>query len=260
MYCEIFNFNIDFQTLIKFAPNGLILSGGPASVHNSIYNLKIPEFIFTINIPILGICYGMQAMVHQFGGVVNQANKCEFGCAKIIIQKPSKLFKNLPNIQDVWMSHGDEVVNLSKTFEVIAISDNNSISVIKHLNKPFYGVQYHPEVTHSRYGKELLSNFVLHLCNCKALWNSKNIISNIVSDICTKISSDSVLLGLSGGVDSLVVAALLQKAIGNRLTCVFIDTGLLRLHEGDKVMSDFSKNIEITNLLRINAENRFFKN
>lgn len=257
VYCEIFPYDIDYKKILDFLPSGIILSGGPESIHIS-SQVKVSSSVFDMNIPVLGICYGMQSMIHEFGGKIIEANKREFGYAKLKVVNDEKIFKNLPNIQDVWMSHGDKVIELGDNFKVIAISQNAPIAAIKHLSKPFYGVQYHPEITHSQYGKELLSNFILGVCNCNALWNPSNIIKDSISHIQSQVRDDQVLLGLSGGVDSSVAAALVHKAIKNQLTCVFIDTGLLRLNEGDQVMETFTKNMNVK-VLRINAEDRFFK-
>jgi len=257
VYCEIFPYDVDFKTVLSFAPNGVILSGGPESVHAS-SEVRASSSIFDMDVPVLGICYGMQVMVHQFGGKITESDKCEFGYAKLKVTFARQLFKNLPDIQDVWMSHGDKVVELGNAFEVIAASENTPFAAIKHVKKPFYGVQYHPEVTHSQYGKELLSNFVLSICDCEALWNPANIIEDTIARIRAQVGRDRVVLGLSGGVDSSVAAALLHKAIENQLTCVFVDTGLLRLHEGDQVMATFAENMHVE-VLRINAEDRFFK-
>ena len=197
VYCEIFPYDVDFKEVLSFAPNGVILSGGPESVHSS-SDVRVPAPIFEMNIPVLGICYGMQVMVHQFGGKVMRSDKCEFGYAELRINLTKKLFKNLPDVQDVWMSHGDKVIDLGKAFEVIGASENTPIAAIKHLKKPFYGVQYHPEVTHSQYGKELLSNFVLNICHCDALWNPANIIEDTIVRIRAQVGCDRVVLGLSG--------------------------------------------------------------
>ncbi len=255
VYCEIYPYDVDVSFIKDFAASGIILSGGPESVNESVH-VRAPECVFELNVPVLGICYGMQTMAHQFGGEVASSDKREFGYAKIEISKVTPLYESVPQTQDVWMSHGDKVVDLGDEFEVIASSENAPIAAMAHKTKPYYGVQYHPEVTHSAYGKELLENFAFKICGCEALWNPASIIEDAVQKIKAQVGSDEVVLGLSGGVDSSVVAALLHKAIGEQLTCVFVDTGLLRLHEGDQVMQTFAENMHV-NVVRVNAEERF---
>ncbi|WP_119328783.1 glutamine-hydrolyzing GMP synthase [Cysteiniphilum halobium] len=255
VYCEIYPYDVDVSFIKDFAANGIILSGGPESVNESAH-VRAPQCVFELNVPVLGICYGMQTMAHQFGGEVGSSDKREFGYAKIEISKVTPLYESVPQTQDVWMSHGDKVIDLGDAFEVIASSENAPIAAMAHKTKPYYGVQYHPEVTHSAYGKELLENFAFKICGCEALWNPASIIEDAVQKIKAQVGSDEVVLGLSGGVDSSVVAALLHKAIGAQLTCVFVDTGLLRLHEGDQVMQTFAENMHV-NVVRVNAEARF---
>nr|WP_208123257.1 glutamine-hydrolyzing GMP synthase [Facilibium subflavum] len=257
VFCEIMPYDVDKEHILAFNAKGIIFSGGPESVHISV-DVRVPEFIFSLNVPVLGICYGMQSMVYQLGGQVAASDKREFGYAKISVAQESVLFDNLPQVQDVWMSHGDKVVELGDNFVTIAASDNAPIAAVAHREKPFFGVQFHPEVTHSQYGKELLENFIFNVCHCQALWNPANIIDDLVERTRAQIGTDQVILGLSGGVDSSVVAALLHKAVGDQLTCVFVDTGLLRLHEGDQVMNVFAEHKHI-NVIRVNAEARFLK-
>lgn len=256
VYCEIYPYSVNVNVIKSFLADGIILSGGPESVNESV-QVRAPDCVFDLGIPVLGICYGMQIMAHQFSGEVAPSGKREFGYSKIEIKKKTPLYDAVPQIQDVWMSHGDEVVALGDDFEVIASSDNAPIAAIAHKHKPFYGVQYHPEVTHSTYGKELLENFAFKICGCRALWSPINIIEDAVAKIKSQVGNDEVILGLSGGVDSSVVAALLHIAIGKKLTCVFVDTGLLRLNEGDEVMRNFAENMNV-NVIRVNAEERFF--
>ena len=255
VYCEIHPYDVYASFIKDFSATGIILSGGPESVNQS-EHVRAPECVFQLNVPVLGICYGMQTMAHQFGGRVVSYEKREFGYAKIEINKATLLYESVPKTQDVWMSHGDKVVDLGEEFEVIASSDNAPIAAMAHKTKPYYGVQYHPEVTHSAYGKELLENFAFKICGCEELWNPANIIEDAVQKIKAQVGSDQVVLGLSGGVDSSVVATLLHKAIGKQLTCVFVDTGLLRLHEGSQVMKTFTENMYV-NVIRVNAEARF---
>ena len=255
VYCEIFPYDVDVEHIMSFGSNGVILSGSPESVHAS-GEVRSPECVFELGVPVLGICYGMQTMVHQFSGSVESSDKCEFGYAKITTNDSCKLFDGLPQTQDVWMSHGDKVVNTGDHFQVVASSDNAPIAAVSHKYKPFYGVQYHPEVTHSEYGKEILENFVIKICNCQSLWNPASIVENLIESVKHQVGGDQVILGLSGGVDSSVVAALLHKAIGSQLTCVFVDTGLLRLNEGDQVMQAFAEHMDIK-VIKVEAEQRF---
>lgn len=257
VYCEIYPYDIDIDVIRAFSASGVILSGGPESVNES-GHVRAPQCVFELGVPVLGVCYGMQTMAHQFGGQVASSDKREFGYAKIQINQLSPLYDDVPSTQDVWMSHGDKVVEPGEHFDIIASSENAPIAAMAHKNKPFYGVQYHPEVTHTAYGKELLENFVFKICSCETLWNPASIIEDAVAKIKAQVGSDEVVLGLSGGVDSSVVAALLHKAIGDRLTCVFVDTGLLRLHEGDQVMQTFAENMHV-NVIRVNAEERFLE-
>ncbi|WP_116963482.1 glutamine-hydrolyzing GMP synthase [Fastidiosibacter lacustris] len=257
VYCEIYSYDVAIEHIKSFAAKGIILSGGPESVNES-ECVRAPECVFELGVPVLGICYGMQTMVHQFGGKVASSDKREFGYAKIELKTTSVLYNGIPDVQDVWMSHGDKVVELGEHFEVIAASENAPIAAMAHKCQPFFGVQYHPEVTHSAYGKELLENFAFKICGCEARWNPASIIEDAVNKIRKQVGEDEVILGLSGGVDSSVVAALLHKAIGDQLTCVFVDTGLLRLHEGDQVMQTFAENMHVK-VIRVNAESRFFE-
>ncbi len=255
VYCEIYPFDVDPEYIERFAANGIILSGGPESVHES-DKVRAPECVFNLDVPVLGICYGMQTMVHQFGGKVEASNEREFGHANIETLANQSLFLNTPLEQSVWMSHGDKVTNIGKNFKVIASSANAPIAAVAHVDKLFFGVQFHPEVTHSEFGKAILENFVCGICQCEALWNPASIIEDAIARIKKQVGKDQVILGLSGGVDSSVVAALLHKAIGDQLTCVFVDTGLLRLLEGDQVMKTFADNMHV-NVIRVNAEERF---
>ena len=260
VYCEIFSCDCHADEINKFAPKGIILSGGPETV-TSLDTPRAPQFIFSLNIPILGICYGMQTMAEQLGGKVASSNHREFGYAQIRARGHSKLLNNIEDhispegygLLDVWMSHGDRVVELPTGFKLIASSEGAPIAGIADDNKHLYGLQFHPEVTHSKQGGRILSRFVLEICGCQALWTADHIIEDSIHAVRTKVGNDHVILGLSGGVDSSVVAALLHKAIGEQLTCVFVDTGLLRLNEGDQVMAMFAQHMGIK-VIRVNAE------
>ena len=263
VYCEIWDYGVDEKHLEKFAPQGMVFSGGPESVHAS-ESPKAPEFLYDFGVPILGICYGMQAMAEQFGGKVAGSDKSEFGFAQVKVTGPNQLLSGIEdrfvdngNSQlDVWMSHGDKVIEVPEGFSVVAATESAPIAAMCNETKGFYGIQFHPEVTHTSQGLNILERFVNDICGCESLWTPASIIEDAISTIEEKVGNDKVLLGLSGGVDSSVVAALLHKAIGDQLTCVFVDNGLLRLHEGDQVMATFAKNMGMK-VIRVNEEDRF---
>ena len=255
VFCEIYPYDVDSQLIKDYQAKGIILSGGPESVYDS--DVKAPEIVFELGVPVLGICYGMQTMVMQNGGEVKGADQSEFGKAIInILKDENNIFTNLDLEQSVWMSHSDKVTNTGDDFEVIASSENAPVAAIAHKSKPFYGVQFHPETTHTENGEQIIKNFVVNICKCDTLWNIENIIESDIVEIKKKVGNDQVILGLSGGVDSSVVAAILHKAIGDQLTCIFVDTGLLRLNEGDQVMKVFADNMDIK-VIRVNAKDRF---
>ena len=254
VYCEIHSYNIKESKFLSFKAKGIILSGSPKSVINT---HSVPSFIFSLSVPILGICYGMQAMVSIFGGKVIGHEKGEFGLSKISsICEKEVLFNNIPKDHNVWMSHKDTVVDTGKLFNVIAKSENSAIAAVKHIDKPWYGLQYHPEVTHSVYGQELFKNFVFTLCSCDALWKAVNIVDSIINNIRNKVKNEKVILGVSGGVDSTVVASLLYRAIGNNLICIFVDNGLLRLNESEELLSFFKVNMDVP-VITVNATDIF---
>ena len=263
VYCEIWDYGVDEKHLEKFAPQGMVFSGGPESVHAS-ESPKAPEFLYDFGVPILGICYGMQAMAEQFGGKVAGSDKSEFGFAQVEVTGPNQLLSGIEdrfvdngNSQlDVWMSHGDKVIEVPEGFSVVAATESAPIAAMCNETKDFYGIQFHPEVTHTSQGLNILERFVNDICGCESLWTPASIIEDAISTIEEKVGNDKILLGLSGGVDSSVVAALLHKAIGDQLTCVFVDNGLLRLHEGDQVMATFAKNMGMK-VIRVNKEDRF---
>ncbi len=263
VYCEIYSCECGPEQIAAFNPNGIILSGGPETVTSG-DTPRAPACVFELDIPVLGICYGLQTMTEQLGGKVESSAHREFGYAQIRARGHSKLLKGIEDhlssegfgLLDVWMSHGDRVVELPTGFSLIASSDGAPIAGIANEEKAFYGLQFHPEVTHTKQGGRILSRFVLDICGCEALWNSGNIIEDSIRTVREKVGSDHVILGLSGGVDSSVVAALLHKAIKDQLTCVFVDTGLLRLHEGDQVMAIFAEHLGVK-VIRVNAEQRY---
>jgi len=263
VYCEIYSCECSAEEVKQFAPKGIILSGGPESV-TSDETPRAPQIVFELGIPVLGICYGMQTMTEQMGGKVESSDHREFGYAKIRARGHSKLLKDIEDhtsaegfgLLDVWMSHGDRVVVLPAGFKLIASSEGAPIAGVANEEKSFYGLQFHPEVTHTKQGGRILKRFVRDICGCDALWTSSNIIEENIDSVREAVGDDQVILGLSGGVDSSVVAALLHKAIGKQLTCVFVDTGLLRLNEGDQVMAMFAEHMGV-HVIRINAEQRY---
>jgi GMP synthase (glutamine-hydrolysing) len=265
VYCEIRPSDISDVDVRAFNPRGVILSGGPESVTDR-DPPRAPQVVFELGVPVLGICYGMQTMAQQLGGRVAPSHHREFGYAQVAIVAPSKLLDGLKDhadssgraLLDVWMSHGDRVEALPAGFRQIGSSGNSTFAAMVDDARRFYGVQFHPEVTHTTRGRDILERFVREICQCDALWDTGNIIADSVARIRAQIGEERVLLGLSGGVDSSVVAALLHRAIGEQLTCVFVDHGLLRLGEGDQVMATFAEHMGV-HVLRVNAEERFLK-
>ena len=263
VYCEIIPWDSSDSDIESFAPSGIILSGGPESVTAS-DSPRAPEVVFNLDLPILGICYGMQTMAAQLGGAVEGSDTSEFGYAQIRRRTSGGLFAELSDgtdeggqqLLDVWMSHGDKVSQLPPDFELIAETDSCPIAGMAHRDKPWFGIQFHPEVTHTLKGEEIFCHFVLSICGCEALWTPANIVEDAIARVREQVGDDKVLLGLSGGVDSSVVAALLHRAIGDQLTCVFVDNGLLRLNEGDQVMEMFTQNMGVK-VIRADAEDRF---
>ncbi len=263
VYSEIRAWDMSEADIREFDPRGIILSGGPESVAAD-ESPRAPAAIFDMGIPVLGICYGMQTMAEQFGGRVSPSNTSEFGYAQIRLIGNGGLLHDIRDhiddqgrsLLDVWMSHGDKVVELPEEFELIAETDNCPIAAMAHREKPFYGIQFHPEVTHTLQGVRIFEHFVLELCGCEVLWTPANIVEDAINRVRGTVGKDKVLLGLSGGVDSSVVAALLHRAIGDQLTCVFVDNGLLRLHEGDQVMDMFASNMGVK-VIRSDAQDLF---
>lgn len=263
VFCEIHPWDCGEVTISQFNPRGIILSGGPETVTENDAP-QAPGIVFNLGVPVLGICYGMQAMATQLGGEVVASQHREFGYAQISLIKNSTLLDTIEDhldddgtaLLDVWMSHGDRVHQLPQGFECIGSSDNAPVAAIADQQRNFYGLQFHPEVTHTTQGKRILKRFVCDLCGCNTLWTAKHIIDDRIHSVREQVATDQVILGLSGGVDSSVVAALLHQAIGDQLTCVFVDTGLLRLHEGDQVMAMFAEHMGI-HVIRVNAEQRF---
>ena len=255
VYCEILRYDTSAEELRINKPKGIILSGGPCSVPDK-DSPRCDKEIFNLKIPILGICYGMQLTAQTLGGKVMRGEKHEYGKASMQIMNASPLYKGLKDKIQVWMSHGDKVTKLPPGFDVIAKTDSAPIAAMSCDSKQIYGLQFHPEVTHTLQGQKIIERFVLDICGCEGLWTSASIIDDAIATVRKNVGEDNVLLGLSGGVDSSVVAALLHRAIGDQLTCVFVDNGLLRLNEGDQVMQTFSKNMGVK-VVRVDAEQEF---
>ncbi|EGW55055.1 glutamine-hydrolyzing GMP synthase [Candidatus Endoriftia persephonae] len=264
VYCEIFPYDNAGMGL-EHKPSGVILSGGPETV-TADEAPRAPQQVFELGVPVLGICYGMQTMAAQLGGKVAASDKHEYGYAQVRAHGHSKLLKDIEDhtneqgygLLDVWMSHGDRVEALPPGFHVICETDNAPLAGMADEERGFYGIQFHPEVTHTRQGKRILDHFLFQICGCEALWTPGQIIEESITQVREQVGDAQVVLGLSGGVDSSVVAALLHRAIGDQLTCVFVDNGLLRLHEGDQVMATFAEHMGVR-VIRVDAEDRFLK-
>jgi GMP synthase (glutamine-hydrolysing) len=265
VYCELYPYDMEEEAIRAFAPKGIILSGGPETVTLD-DTPRAPKAVFELGVPVLGICYGMQTMALQLGGAVEAASHHEYGYAQVRARGHTRLLKDIEDhtspegygLLDVWMSHGDQVTALPPGFKLMASTDTCANAGMADEERHYYGVQFHPEVTHTRQGARILGRFVHELCGCAESWTPANIIDDAVAHIRAQVGSDEVLLGLSGGVDSSVVAALLHKAIGDQLTCVFVDNGLLRYQEGDQVMSTFANHMGVR-VIRVDAEQRFLK-
>ena len=265
VYNEIYPFDVDEASLRRFNPKAVILSGGPESVAVA-NSRRAPDIVFHLDVPVLGICYGMQTMAQQLGGQVAASSLREFGYARVRARGHSRLLRALQDdtnaaghgLLEVWMSHGDKVDELPAGFRRIASTDNAPIAGMADEGRGFYGLQFHPEVTHTRQGRAILRRFVCEIAGCATLWTPDLIIADAIEDVRARVGNDGVLLALSGGVDSSVTAALLHRAIGARLTCIFVDTGLLRLNEGNQVMETFSRHLGIR-VIRVNAEQRYLE-
>ena len=259
IFCEIHPFDITNKQLVTLSPKGVILSGGPDTVTFDSAP-RISDSILTLNVPILGICYGMQAMAEQLGGTVDRSEQREFGAARVLNVCEGGLLDGLTSVLEVWMSHGDRVETLPPGFKLSAETSNAPIAAMSDLERKYFGVQFHPEVTHTSDGKEVLRKFVIDICECAATWTAENIIEESVVSIRERVGQDRVILGLSGGVDSSVVAALISRAIGDQLTCIFVDNGLLRKNEREEVENSFaSSDTPSLNLVTVDEAELFLK-
>ena len=264
VYCEIWAWDHDPAEIAAFAPKGIILSGGPESTTRPDCPAA-PQALFDAGVPLLGICYGMQTLAVQLGGATEAGNQREFGHAQLEVVGDDRLLsalRTLPDGANVWMSHGDHVAQAPPGFAVTARTDRLGIAAFADDARRIYGVQFHPEVTHTRGGEALLRRFAVDICGCATLWTPANIIEDQIARVRAQVGTDEVILGLSGGVDSSVVAALLHRAIGDQLTCVFVDTGLLRWNEGDQVMAMFAQDAAHggmgVRVVRVDAAERYF--
>jgi GMP synthase (glutamine-hydrolysing) len=265
VYCELHPYDVDVAFIKSFNPKGVILSGGPNSVTEG-DTPRAPQAVFELGVPVLGICYGMQTMAAQLGGAVENGLVREFGYAEVRAHGHSALFRDIQDrsneqnhgLLDVWMSHGDKVTALPPGFKIIASNPATPIAAMADESRKFYAVQFHPEVTHTYQGKAIITRFVHEICGCGKDWNMPDYISEAVEKLRAQVGKEEVILGLSGGVDSSVAAALLHRAIGDQLTCVFVDNGLLRLNEGEQVMETFAKNLGVK-VIHVDATAEFMK-
>ena len=255
VYSEILPFDTPAEVIAAENPRGIILSGGPASVYAE-NAPRCDKNIFALDIPILGICYGLQLIIHTLGGKIQRSSAREYGNAELKINSSSGLFENIPPITNVWMSHGDKAVSVPGSVEILASSENTPYCAVKLQDREIYGIQFHPEVAHSPHGKQLLGNFCKNICHCSGSWTMENFIDSSIAAIRERVGSSNVILGLSGGVDSSVAAALIHKAIGDQLHCIFVDNGLLRKNEAQRVQQLFADTFHIK-LTAVNAEKRF---
>ena len=259
VFSEILPWDISPERINALNPTGIILSGGPESVTVS-NTPRIPEIVFDLDVPILGICYGMQTLAEQFGGQVTSSKAKEFGHAEIVIEETSVLFEGFSSgsLIDVWMSHGDHVSTLPDKFKLVASTPSAPIAAMQHSEKPIFALQFHPEVTHTKQGNAVLENFIFKICKCSAQWKMEDLIEQRIIDIVERVGDQKVLLGLSGGVDSSVTAMLLDRAIGKNLICVFVDNGLLRKNEAEEVENLFKEKMDL-NLLVVDAKKIFYR-
>ena len=257
VYCHIDPPYVDLDYIKNLRPKGIILSGGPASIYEK-NSPKVDEGIFDLGIPVLGICYGMQFMINTLGGTVKRARKREYGFAELKVKKEASLFKDVEKKTNTWMSHGDSNEKLPRGFQITASTENTRIAATVHPKKNLYGLQFHPEVQHTSRGQTMLRNFLFDVCGCKRTWTMKSFAKDSIAQIREAVGDKKIILGLSGGVDSSVTALLLHKAIGKNLTCIFVDNGLLRKAEGEKLKITLKQHLEI-NIRFVSAKTQFLK-
>jgi GMP synthase (glutamine-hydrolysing) len=258
VYCEIHPYNVGREFIRSFNPKGIVLSGGPSSVYDRGAPRLMKDF-FNLAVPVLGICYGMQLTAKLFGGKVERSKKREYGPATLNVVDPTDIFFGLGKAPlKVWMSHGDRVEKVPRGFKVIARSDNSVVGAMKNEKMKVYGVQFHPEVVHTPRGARILRNFLYNVCKCRPIWTMRSFVETAVDEIRQRVGEGKVVCGISGGVDSAVTAVLVNRAIGNRLTCIFVDNGVLRKNEADKVERTLKKHFHM-NIRRVDAPARFFK-
>ncbi len=260
VYCEIYSYKTDLQKIKDMNPKGIILTGGP----NSCYEADSPTYtkeLFELGIPVLGLCYGAQLMMHVLGGEVKRADVREYGKTEVLIDKPaSKVFEGVSSPTICWMSHFDYIAQIAPGFEITAHTADCPVAAAENAEQQLYAIQFHPEVLHTVQGKEMLGNFVRNVCGCSGDWKMDEFVENSIKEIRAKVGDGKVLCALSGGVDSSVAAVMLSKAIGNQLTCVFVDHGLLRKNEGDEVEAVFGPEGDYDlNFIRVNAQQRFYE-
>jgi GMP synthase (glutamine-hydrolysing) len=264
VYCEIHSYDVDDEFIRRFAPKGIVLSGGPNSVTEAT-TPRAPDAVWTQGVPVLGICYGMQTMAAQLGGAVEEGRVREFGYAEVRARGQSALLRDIEDrrnaeghgLLDVWMSHGDKVTSLPPGFSIIASSEACAVAGMADPERRFYAVQFHPEVTHTKQGAAILARFAHDICGCGYDWNMADYVGEAVENIRAQVGNEEVILGLSGGVDSSVAAALIHKAIGHQLTCVFVDHGLLRLDESQQVQDTFARNLGVR-LIHVDASSEMY--
>lgn len=258
VYCEIYSYKTDIEKIKEINPKGIIFTGGP----NSCYEPDAPTYtkeIFELGVPILGLCYGAQLMMHLLGGTVEKASVREYGKIEVNVDTSSKLFRDVSPKTICWMSHNDYISKVAQDFRICAWTDNCPVAAAENTEKNLYAIQFHPEVLHTREGTKMLSNFVYHICGCAGDWKMDSFVEESIKAIREKVGTGKVLCALSGGVDSSVAAVLLSKAVGNQLTCVFVDHGLLRKNEGDEVEAVFGPDGPYDlNFIRVNAQERFY--
>ena len=255
IFCQIVPPTISKEEIENAAPSGIILSGGPASIYDK-NSPKVDPAIFAMGIPVLGICYGMQFMVSALGGTVNRSKKREYGFAQFSARKAENIFTDITKPTQCWMSHGDSVKSLPRGFVITGSTDNTPKAAVTHIKKKLFGVQFHPEVEHTPLGKKILRRFLVDICGCKRNWTMRSFAKQAITDIQDQVGSNKVILGLSGGVDSSVTALLLHQAIGKQLTCIFVDNGLLRLNEADKLKQTLKNNLSI-NIRFVSTKRKF---